>query len=127
MQLDHYMDDELDALAKFYPDKPHVQTEFGCVSVAGFHGDPKAGRFTEEFAATVTKAQCEGFLRDPNMKGLVIWSWADYRHRRGFIPSDFDMGMAATYGPYGLVSMDRTPKQPMLDTMKKIFEDFKTE
>lgn len=124
LQLDHYMDDELEKLLEFYPDKPHVQTEFGCVCVAGLHGDPNAGRFTEEFAATVIEKQCEGFLTDPNMKGLVIWSWADYRHRRGFIPSAFDMGMAATYGPYGLVAMDRTPKQPVIDTMKKVFDDF---
>lgn len=124
LQLDHYMDDELKILQEYYPDKPHVQTEFGCVCIAGLHGSPEGGRFTEEFAAKVIEEQCKGFLEDPQMKGLVIWSWADYRHRRCFIPNDFDMGMAATYGPYGLVAMDRTPKQPVIDVMKKVFKEF---
>jgi hypothetical protein len=33
----------------------------------------------------------------------VLWSWADYYHRRSFV-------QYAVFGPYGVVTVDRRPK-----------------
>jgi len=37
-----------------------------------------------------------------------VWSWADYRHRRGFT-NDYP----AFFGPFGLVTMDRKAKKAL--------------
>ena len=125
MHMQPLMDSTMAALQKYYPDKPHIMSEFGCVSIEGFRTNANEGRFSEDFAETVIRKQYEGFLKDPAMKGLVLWCWADYRHHRRYIPIPFDMGMAAPYGPYGLVSMDRKPKKLLLDMMKELFEKFR--
>ena len=91
-----------------------MMSEYGYVCVRGIHGNETEGRFTEDFGATFLKEKIRIFKSNPNMRGLVIWCWADYRHRRGFIGSPFGMHLNATYGPYGLVTMDRKPKEKLL-------------
>ena len=110
---------------ELYPDKPHVMTEFGCNSVYGIHGSLTEGRFTEDYASTFLQMTLDVLMQDTNMRGLTIWCWADYRHRRGFIEPGFHMD--ATYGPYGLVSMDRKPKQLLVDVMKNFYTNWNPE
>ncbi len=112
------------AVKALYPDKPIVMTEFGLCCIAGMHGDPDRGRFTEEFAAKYLENVCSEFMREPEVKGLIVWSWADYRHRRNFIARCTSMGLSATYGPYGLVTADRKVKKATAEAMKKVFERF---
>jgi hypothetical protein len=42
------------------------------------------------------------------VSGGVVWAWADYRHRRGFL-NDYP----AYFGPFGLTSIDRRPKKAL--------------
>lgn len=114
--------EKMDDAMRLYPDVPHVMTEFGYVCVYGIHGSAQEGRFTEDFGSTFLKAQVEDFMADENLKGLIIWSWADYRHRRGFAGGG--MHLSATYGPYGIVTIDRKVKQRMFDTMQEIYTNW---
>jgi len=109
---------------ELYPNVPHVMTEFGYVAPYGSHGSDTEGRYTEDFGATFLKAKCEQLLKNPQLKGLIIWCWADYRHRRGFVTNKFNMGFQATYGPYGLVSMDRKPKKKWIKVMKDVYKNW---
>ena len=118
--------DKLANAQKLYPDKPHVITEFGYPCVAGMRGSPTEGRFTEDFGATYFKASSEEMMRDPQMQGLITWCWADYRHRRGFISAGRKkLGFNATYGPYGIVTMDRKTKTVVYDAVWEIFRKFR--
>jgi len=123
-QMTKVLERKLGIAQQFYPNKPHVMTEFGYVCVGGIHGNVYEGRYAEDFGTTFLKADCAEFLKDPNLKGMIIWCWADYRHRRGFVPSKTNMGIQATYGPWGLVTMDRKPKQMLLDTMREIYQNW---
>jgi len=110
---------KLQTAQELYPDVPHVMTEYGYVCVYGIHGSLTEGRYAEDFGTTFLKADIAEFLKNPQMKGLILWSWADYRHRRTFIASGPKaMGMSATYGPWGLVTMDRKPKQMLMDVLE---------
>lgn len=113
-QLNEVLEEKMERVQRLYPDKPHMMSEFGYDCVRGIHGSAEEGRFTEDFGATFLKEKIRVFKSNPNMRGLVIWCWADYRHRRGFIGSPFGMHINATYGPYGLVTMDRKPKEKLL-------------
>jgi len=113
-QLNEVLEEKMATAQRLYPNKPHMMSEYGYVCVRGIHGSSTEGRFTEDFGATFLKEKLRVFKSNPNMKGLVIWCWADYRHRRGFIGSPFGMHLNATYGPYGLVTMDRKPKEKLL-------------
>lgn len=124
-QLTAVLEKKLGLAQKLYPNVPHVMTEFGYVSIRGVHGSLQEGRYAEDFGVTYLTADCAEFLKDPQMKGLMLWSWADYRHRRGFVPGKFSMGFQATYGPYGLVTIDRKPKEMLLETMSRIMKDWK--
>ena len=124
-QLTAVLEKKLGLAQELYPNIPHVMTEFGYVCVRGVHGSLTEGRYAEDFGVTYLTADCAEFLKDPQMKGLMLWSWADYRHRRGFVPGKFSMGFQATYGPYGLVTIDRKPKEMLLETMSKIMKDWK--
>lgn len=109
-------------VCKYYSDRPHVMTEFGNPCVAGLRGSSTHGRFTEDFSAAWLDAAGEEFKRDPNMQGLIMWCWADYRHHRGFISNT--MGVASTYGPYGIVTIDRRPKTVMKEALQKMYATF---
>jgi len=124
-QLNAVLGKKMQTAMELYPDKPHVMTEFGYVCVYGIHGSLTEGRFTEDFGSTFMKADLAEFMKDPNMKGMVIWCWADYRHRRGF--SGGGMHLSATYGPYGIVTMDRKPKQLLFDVMQDFYTGWNPE
>jgi len=119
VQMTPVLEHKLGIARKLYPNIPHVMTEFGYPCVYGMHGNGIEGRFTEEFGATFLRAACDEYRKDPNMKGLVIWSWADYRHRRGFVGGG--MHLSATYGSWGLVTSDRLPKKTMVEAMTEVF------
>lgn len=111
--------EKLEEATQYYPNVPHVMTEFGIVTVRGVGGNPYEGRFNPNFGATFLKAQWAEFMKDEQMRGMVIWSWADYRHRRGFVGGG--MHLSATYGPYGIVTMDRKVKDPIFDAMQQLY------
>ena len=116
------MRQRFEEVCRYYGDRPHVMTEFGSPCLAGLRGSDVHGRFTEDFSSAWLEAAYAEFLKDPNLRGLVIWSWADYRHHRGFV--SHTMGTASTYGAYGLKTMDRRTKSLYLDTFRKICGDF---
>lgn len=95
---------------RFFPDKPFLVSEFGCCSIAGMHGDVC---WTEEFQVAYIRAAWEAIRSVKEVCGGMLWSWADYFHRRA-IPQ-----MSAPFGPYGVVTVDRKPKAalPALATM----------
>ena len=107
---------------KYYGDRPHVMTEFGSPCLAGLRGCDVHGRFTEDFSSAWLKAAYAEFLRDTCLRGMIMWCWADYRHHRGFI--SHTMGIASTFGAYGLKTMDRHTKTLYHDTLKSIYDDF---
>ena len=90
-------------LARLFPDKPILVTEFGTIGIPGSGGDV---RFSEDYQAAYVSAVWRAVGEVPEIAGGVVWSWADYRHRRGFT-NDFP----AEYGPFGLVTLDRRPKK----------------
>jgi beta-glucuronidase len=90
-------------LAAFFADKPLVLTEFGTIGIPGSGGDM---RFSEEYQAAFVSAVWRAVEAVPEVSGGVVWSWADYRHRRGFT-NDFP----TYFGPFGIVTLDRRPKK----------------
>ena len=90
-------------LLRLFPNKPNLVTEFGTIGVPGSGGDV---RFSEDYQAAYVSAVWRAIEAVPELAGGVVWSWADYRHRRGFT-NDFP----AEYGPFGLVTLDRRPKK----------------
>jgi beta-glucuronidase len=83
-----------------FPDKPLLVTEFGGRGVPGIRGDVA---YSEEFQAALIRAAWKAIESVPEVAGGVLWSWADYYHRRTFI-------QYAVFGPYGVVTVDRRPK-----------------
>jgi hypothetical protein len=83
-----------------FPDKPLLITEFGAMGNHGLHGDVP---MTEDFQADYIRAVWTAISSVQDVAGGVLWSWADYNHRR-----------AATslgpFGAYGAVTIDRKPK-----------------
>ena len=121
-QMEAVLEKKMRTAMEYYPDKPHVMTEYGYVCVYGIHGSLTEGRFTEDFGSTFMKADLAEYMKNPNMRGMVIWCWADYRHRRGF--SGGGMHLSATYGPYGIVTMDRKPKQLLFDVLQDFYTNW---
>jgi len=83
-----------------WPDKPLLITEFGTRGVPGIHGDV---RYSEDFQAACIQATWKAIQNCSEASGGVLWSWADYYHRRALI-------QYAVFGPYGVVTVDRQPK-----------------
>jgi beta-glucuronidase len=83
-----------------WPDKPVLITEFGARGVPGIHGDVP---YSEDFQAGLIQAAWRAIRNCDEASGGVLWSWADYYHRRTFIHY-------AVFGPYGAVTVDRKPK-----------------
>jgi len=83
-----------------FPDKPLLITEFGAMGHSGVHGDvPKS----EDFQADYLRAVWSAISGVPDVSGGVVWSWADYNHRRAFTS-------LGPFGAFGAVTIDRTPK-----------------
>ncbi len=83
-----------------WPDKPLLITEFGTRGVPGIHGDVS---YSEDFQAACIQATWKAIQNCTEASGGVLWSWADYYHRRALI-------QYAVFGPYGVVTVDRQPK-----------------
>jgi beta-glucuronidase len=88
----------------YYRDKPVVVTEFGCHAIRGLSGDV---RFSEDYQARYIQAMWQAITHVQGVQGGVLWCWADYYHRRGFLNTGFN----AEYGPFGVVTIDRQPKK----------------
>jgi len=82
------------------PDKPLLITEFGARGVPGIHGDVV---YSEDFQAACIQAAWKAIQNCEEASGGVLWSWADYYHRRTLV-------QYAVFGPYGVVTVDRRPK-----------------
>lgn len=93
-----------------WPDKPLLVTEFGTRGIPGVHGDV---RYSEDFQAACIQATWKAIQNCPEASGGVLWSWADYYHRRALI-------QYAVFGPYGVVTVDRRPKAA-LDALSKMY------
>ncbi len=83
-----------------FPGKPLLITEFGAMGMHGLHGDVPAA---EDFQADYLRAVWTAICSVPDASGGVLWSWADYNHRR----SSTSLG---PFGAYGAVTIDRKPK-----------------
>jgi beta-glucuronidase len=91
-----------DRLAAF-PDKPMLVTEFGAMGLRTIRGDVAS---SEDFqAAYITKAW-EAIAGNSDLSGGVLWSWADYYHRRHF-------QSLGAFGAFGVVTVDRQPKSAL--------------
>ena len=95
----------LGEIAALFPGKPILLSEFGTIGIAGSGGDV---RFSEDYQAAYLASVWQAVRERPEICGGVVWSWADYRHRRGFT-NDFP----AYFGPFGLVTLDRKPKKAL--------------
>ena len=101
------------AIRDLFPDKPIVMTEFGGRSIYGVHGDfPES----EDHHAEYIRCVCRAFLSIEEIRGLVLWSWADYHH---------NWDMEEPFGPYGVVTVDRKIKAKPCEAMKEVFESIK--
>ena len=108
----------LKLLVNDYPDMPVLITEFGTVGVCGMYGN---ARLTEDFQAEFIKNTWEAIVSCKNVCGSVLWSWADYYHRKDF----FGEGNHITtpFGPYGVVTVNRKIKSKPYNVIKKLFMD----
>jgi len=95
----------LGEIAGLFPGKPILLSEFGTIGIPGSGGDT---RFSEDFQAAYVASVWQAVRDRPEICGGAVWSWADYRHRRGFT-NDFP----AFFGPFGLVTLDRKPKRAL--------------
>ncbi|MFN7996649.1 MAG: glycoside hydrolase family 2 TIM barrel-domain containing protein [Bryobacteraceae bacterium] len=93
-----------------WPDKPVLITEFGGRGVPGIHGDIP---YSETFQAGLIQATWKAIENCDEASGGVLWSWADYYHRRTFV-------QYAVFGPYGVVTVDRRPKAA-LEALTKMY------
>lgn len=121
-QLHQVLEGKLGKAREYYPDKPHVMTEFGYVGVYGVRGNGHEGRFSEDFGGTFLQQDLKAFMTDELMRGMIIWCWADYRHRHGFYGGG--MHLSATFGPYGIVTIDRKVKKPIWDVMQAFYQNW---
>jgi beta-glucuronidase len=85
---------------KAFPDKPLLITEFGAMGLAGMYGDVAS---TEDFQAAYIQSAWQAISAVPEVSGGVLWSWADYYHRRHFQAN-------GPFGAFGVVTIDRRPK-----------------
>jgi beta-galactosidase/beta-glucuronidase len=97
--------DRLAEIARLFPNKPVLLSEFGTIGIPGSGGDV---RFSEDYQAAYVGAVWQAVVEVPEICGGVVWSWADYRHRRGFT-NDFP----TYFGPFGIVTFDRHPKKAL--------------
>jgi beta-glucuronidase len=83
-----------------FQDKPMIVTEYGAMGFPGLRG-PVPG--SEDFQAAYIKTIWQAIAGDPELSGGVLWSWADYHHRRNFLS-------LGAFGAFGVVTVDRRPK-----------------
>jgi beta-glucuronidase len=95
---------------KAFPDKPLLITEFGAMGIPGMHGDVRS---TEDFQAAYIRSAWEAISAVQEVSGGVLWSWADYYHRRHFQAN-------GPFGAFGVVTFDRRPKAA-LNTLAALY------
>jgi beta-glucuronidase len=78
-------------------------TEFGAMGHTGTHGDAAS---TEDFQARYISTVWDAIAGNHDVAGGVLWSWADYYHRRHF-------QSLGAFGPFGVVTVDRQPKEAL--------------
>lgn len=99
----------LTRLAGLYPDKPIVICEFGSLSVKGLTGE---SRMSEDHHADYLRCAAQAFRENANVRGMVLWAWADYFHNRAFLDlSPWFIAIHSLFGPYGVVTVDREIKE----------------
>jgi beta-glucuronidase len=86
-----------------FPQKPFLITEFGAMGLPGLHGDAPS---TEDFQANIIRAVWDAISGEPDVSGGVLWSWADYSHRRHFQAN-------GPFGAFGAVTIDRKHKEAL--------------
>ncbi|HID39841.1 MAG TPA: hypothetical protein EYP36_10055, partial [Calditrichaeota bacterium] len=96
----------------YYPDKPMIVSEFGSGGIKKIRGD---NSFSEEHQSEYIKQVWQAIKNVPGCSGGIVWSWADYYHRKNFINYN-------SYGPYGVVNINREPKESF-KTISKMFQD----
>ncbi len=106
----------LRATADEYAGKPVVMTEFGTHGILGLQSED---RFSETYQAAYLEKVWQAIL-DAGIQGGVVWSWADYYHRRDFVGTS-DTMWKSPYGPYGVVTIDRKEKAAYR-TIKRLFD-----
>jgi beta-glucuronidase len=94
---------DLTVYRSYYGNKPIVITEYGTQGIMNLHGDVS---YSEEFQVAYIERAWEGIKSVPGVSGGVLWCWADYYHRKYLITY-------AAYGPYGVVTVDRKPKESL--------------
>jgi beta-galactosidase/beta-glucuronidase len=97
----------LRATATAYPDKAIVMSEFGTPGILGLKGKD---RFSETYQAAYIESVWQAIM-DAEIQGGIVWSWADYYHRRDFYDSEGGLKWSAPYGPFGIVTIDRKEKE----------------
>lgn len=100
----------LEEIVRFFAGKPVLLSEFGAIGVPGVGGPLRS---SEDFQAAYLAAVWRAVAAVPDVSGGVVWSWADYRHRRGFT-NDFP----AEFGPFGLLTLDRRPKKAYAEMLR---------
>ena len=93
----------LGEVARLFPGKPIVLSEFGTIGIPGAGGDI---RFSEDYQAAYVAAVWRAVQAVPEVSGGIVWCWADYRQRNGFT-NDFP----TYFGPFGIVTLNRNPKK----------------
>jgi beta-glucuronidase len=94
---------ELKLVRNSFINKPIIITEYGSQGIKNIHGDAP---YTEEFQAAYIEKAWEGISSVPGISGGILWCWADYYHRKYLVTY-------TTYGPYGVVTVDRQPKKSL--------------
>ena len=83
-----------------FPDKPLLIAEFGAIGITGMQGNVAS---TEDLQADYIRSTWDAISAVPEITGGVLWSWADYNHRRHFQAN-------GPFGAFGAVTIDRRPK-----------------
>ncbi len=86
-----------------FANKPFLITEFGAIGQEGLRGDVPS---TEDLQADTIRAVWSAIAGAPDVAGGVLWSWADYHHRRHFQAN-------GAFGAFGAVTIDRKPKEAL--------------
>ena len=97
----------LAALAKAYPGKPILITEFGHPALRGV-----AGKCDEAAQAAAIAHEATGFDH-PAVFGSIVWCWADH-----LWPLGYDFMANVSQSPFGLLTRDRQPKPAFVEAEK---------
>jgi len=95
-------ENDIRSACNYFPNKPMVVSEFGATGIKNIYGDVL---FSEDYQAEYIKYVWKAITNVDECSGGILWSWADYYHRKYFNHT------YAPFGPYGVVSVNRKPKK----------------